>query len=340
MQMVRTMKKIPVKFLMMFLMSGVLMMMHILYNDYVETQIRISNTLLSGKAVTLVFTDHHRPCAEEMQELITEHKVFLTANVYKSADLSVYAYWGNLFLSNFNHMGEAGRRDDFRNTAIVGCKVADSEYCSGNRENESVFQYADAKYKVIKVNTIPGNNMLDHTAFVCAEGNDGFFYESISIDGTGEGEIEAAAKELALKYQVNPVSMDNNFIERYVFRGLDNLFFHVLAAVFELACFVASVMMLLVFYEDEVKTKCIIGIPARYNLGAVEKHIFLYCMGCIGVMTALYVWFYHAVLSGLGLRFKICSFLRSYFAAYLAASVFVYAYYFVLLKTFLKKGIK
>lgn len=257
---------------------------HVVYITYVETQITISNQMMSDHSATLILNNDHIFDTDDFINITNNEKdICITSKVYQSDELTVYLYWGDFFLSKINY------NKDTDGIAFVGQGVISTEHCYLNLKKETIFKYDNVEY-VAEVINIKSNSMLNNVAILKSNAGNSQAINKISIDGASQKAVDKVSDYLIQKYNARRIYEDNNFVERYMFNSYDTSVFMYTAFLLEVILCITSIMVIIVYYNDEVKIKNIIGISFCYIIKDILKSLLLcYGIACCTAFAAAFV---------------------------------------------------
>ncbi|QSX06265.1 hypothetical protein JYG23_02050 [Sedimentibacter sp. zth1] len=303
-------KKLVLGFSIIILLLQLLFISYINYNGFVDLQIITSNSLISDKSVSLVFRAGDEPLLYELLELIKLYPdITLLSKLYNFDNLIVWGLCGNCYLDNNANLlinGTFFVKDDFFKEdfkAVVGKNVLNSDSCFLDKNEKIYFKFNNNNYEVIGVISSNISNMLDNTVFVNLDSLNIEFLNKFIIDGTDNKVIDKTVNSIKQEYNVDIISENNNFVERYIFNNVDKHILNIFMVIFISILIITLSMFILHYYSEEIKVKRIIGISFKRIFFDLFKNILVLTLVNTILFVAVYTIIYYNVLQKIHLFF-------------------------------------
>lgn len=339
-----TTKRFVLGFSTINVMLFVLIISYISYIEFIDLQIITSNSLISDKAVTVIFKDDNTP---DIKKLLSSYPdITLFAKLYYNPEMQVWGLCSNYNLDNkINKLikGSFFRKSKFFKNdfkAVVGKNVLNSNSCFEDEEGKRFFEFINSNYEVIGYIHSDISNMLDNTAFVNLDSFDVKFNRLI-IDGLSKQCIDTAIKSIQNDYNVNIVKEDNsNFIQRYLFNDTDKQILNTLIIIFIIVLILLLSVFTLYYYNEEIKVMRILGISFKRILFDLFKNIIALMIVNTTFLITIYSIAYYSFLKNIHLSFNIFPSILLFISILVFIGLAIYLFMLLSNKSFYKNGVK
>lgn len=336
-------RKLVLGFSTIFILLQLILISYFNYIDFIDLQIITSSSLISDKSITIVFKEDLVP---SVYELIKHYPdITLFAELHNNSSLQVWGLYGNCYLDKKTKSLIKGRffqKNDFfdkRLKSVVGENVLNSGCCFEDSDGKKYFNFNNKKYEIIGSISSNVSKMLDNTAFINLDSFNNSIYKFV-IDSSNSQSILTTINGIKKEYDVDIVSVNNNFVERYIFDDGDKRILNILVVFFIVILIIVLSVFTLCFYNEEIMVKRIIGMCFKDVFLNLLQNIILLIAVNTAFLVVIYAIIFFTIFQSSHLSFYFLPLIIFSIIILSAICLITYLYMFVTNKLFYKNGVR